>query len=112
MEVHRTLGPGFLEAVYQSSLAHELMLRKMPFEQFKLLPVTYKGKAVGNYEADIVENNAIILELKAVHTLHKKHEAQAINYLVATGLELAILLNFGTDSLQHKRLIRTKKSNS
>ena len=112
MEVHRILGPGFLETVYQSALAHELTLRKIPFEQFKQLPVTYKDKPVGNYEADIVVNNAIILELKAANTLHQKHEAQAINYLVATGLQLAILLNFGGDSLQHKRLIRTRKTNS
>ena len=109
MEVHRILGPGFLEAVYQSALAHELTLRKIPFKQ---LPVTYKDKPGGNYEADIVVNNAIILELKAANTLHQKHEAQAINYLVATGLQLAILLNFGGDSLQHKRLIRTRKTNS
>ena len=112
MEVHTTLGPGFLEAVYQSALAHELTLRKIPFEQFKQLPVTYKGEPVGIYEADIVVNDEIILELKATSSLHPKHEAQAINYLVATGLQIAILLNFGGDPLQHKRLIRTRKTNS
>jgi GxxExxY protein len=105
MEVHRILGPGFLEAVYQSALAHELTLRQIPFEQFKRLAVTYKDKSVGEYEADFIVAGEIILELKAVSTLHPKHEAQAINYLMATGLKLAILLNFGANSLQHKRVI-------
>lgn len=106
MEVHRILGPGFLEAVYQSALAHELTLQKISFEQYKRLPVTYKEKSVGEYEADFVVAGEIILELKAVSTFHPKHEAQAINYLTVTGLKLAILLNFGADSLQHKRLVK------
>ncbi len=106
MEVHRVLGPGYLEAVYQAALAHELTLRQISFEQFKQLPVTYKGKPVGHYEADFVVEGKIILELKAISTLHPKHEAQALNYLAATGLKLAILLNFGADSLQYKRRVR------
>jgi GxxExxY protein len=106
MEVHRVLGPGFLEAVYQASLAHELTLRNIQFEQFKRLPVTYKGVSVGEYEADFVVEDKVILELKAVSKFHPAHEAQAINYLAATGLRLAILLNFGAQSLQHKRLVR------
>ena len=106
MEVHRVLGPGFLEAVYQASLAHELTLRNIQFEQFKRLPVTYKGVSVGEYEADFVVEDKVILELKAVSKFHPAHESQAINYLAATGLRLAILLNFGAQSLQHKRLVR------
>jgi GxxExxY protein len=106
MEVHRILGPGYLEAVYQAALAHELTLRGINFEQFKRLPVTYKSVSVGDYEADFVVEDKIILEIKAVSTWHPKHEAQAINYLTATGLRLAILLNFGADSLQHKRLVK------
>ncbi len=106
MEVHRVLGPGFLEAVYQKALAHELTLRGIRFEQFKRLPVTYKGELVGEYEADFVVEDKIILEIKAVSALNPAHEAQAINYLAATGLRLAILLNFGSQSLQHKRLVR------
>ena len=106
MEVHRILGPGFLEAVYHAALAHELTLRKIPFESKKRLSVTYKGVPVGDYEADIVIDNKIILELKAVTTWHPKHEAQAINYLTATGFRLALLLNFGTPSLEHKRVIK------
>ncbi|MCK6629897.1 MAG: GxxExxY protein [Anaerolineae bacterium] len=106
MEVHRLLGPGFLEAVYQAALAHEFTLRNLPFEQFKKLPVTYKGVLVGDYEVDFVVANQIILEIKAASSLHPKHEAQALNYLAVTGFRLAILLNFGADSLQHKRLVR------
>ena len=106
MEVHRILGPGFLEAVYQASLAHELTLRGIQSEQLKRLPVTYKGVLVGEYEADFVVEDKVILELKAVSKFHPAHEAQAINYLAATGLRLAILLNFGAQSLQHKRLVR------
>ena len=109
MEVHRILGPGFLEAVYQAALAHEFTLRNIPFEQYKRLPVTYKRVRVGDYEADFVVAEKIILELKAISTLHPKNEAQAINYLTATGLELAILLNFGADSLQQKRVVNKQR---
>ena len=105
MEVHRILGPGFLESVVQKALAHELTLLQLPFEQFKRLPVIYKGISVGDFEADFVIDKKIILELKAITEFHPKHEAQAINYLAATGLQLAILLNFGADSLQYKRCI-------
>lgn len=106
MEVHRILGPGFLEAVYQAALAHELTLHGIRFEQLKRLPVTYKGVSVGEYAADFVVEDKIILEIKAVSKLHPAHEAQAINYLTATGFRLAILLNFGAGSLQHKRLVK------
>jgi len=106
MEVHRILGPGFLEAVYEAALAHELTLRGIPFERQKELPVYYKGQLVGHYVADFVVDGQIILELKAVSALTKAHEAQAHNYLAATGLSLAILLNFGAESLQQKRIVR------
>ena len=106
MEVHRILGPGFLEAVYQAALAHELVLRGIRFEQLKKLPVRYKNVLVGNYEADFVIEDKIILEIKGISRLHPKHEAQAIHYLTATGLRLAILLNFGASSLQHQRIVK------
>ena len=83
-----------------------MTLRHIRFEQFKRLPVTYKETVVGNYEADFVIEDQVILEIKAVSKLNLRHEAQAINYLAATGLRLAILLNFGANSLQHKRLVR------
>ncbi|MCP4198100.1 MAG: GxxExxY protein, partial [Proteobacteria bacterium] len=89
MEVHKILGPGFLEAVYQAALEHELTLRGISFESQKRLEVTYKDQTVGEYIADIVVEDKVILELKAISTLNKAHEAQAHNYLAATGLRLA-----------------------
>jgi GxxExxY protein len=106
MEVHRALGPGFLEAVYHNALTHELTLQGIPFETKKALPVTYKGQGVGQYEADLVVDEKIILELKVATALHTAHYAQASNYLAATGLKLAILLNFGQKALEYKRIIR------
>jgi GxxExxY protein len=106
MEVHRILGPGFLEAVYQAALEHELTLRDIPFEAQKRLAVTYKGRLVGDYVADLVVDGQIILELKAISALTKAHEAQAHNYLAATGLRLAILLNFGGRSLEQERVVK------
>ena len=106
MEVHRALRPGFLESVYEAALAHELALRGISFEQQKRLPVQYKCQRVGDFVADLVVDGQIILELKAVSRLTAVHEAQAHNYLAATGLRLAIILNFGAASLQQKRIVR------
>lgn len=108
MEVHRLLGAGFLEAVYQKALAHELTLQNLPFEEQAHLPVMYKGVLVGDYIADFVIDGKIILEIKSVSALTDVHKAQAINYLAATGYELAILLNFGESRLHQERLIRHK----
>ena len=77
MEVHRIPGPGYLEAVYQTALAHELRLRGVPFEEQVHLPVTYKGISAGEYVADIVVDGKLILELKAVSMLNASHQAQA-----------------------------------
>jgi len=106
MEVHRILGPGFLEAVYETALAHELTLRGIRFETQKRLPVYYKGQLAGDYVADLLVEDQIILEIKAVSKFNPAHEAQAHNYLAATGLRLAILLNFGASSLQQERIVR------
>ena len=106
MEVHKVLGPGFLESVYQSALAHELTLRGIPFEQQIRLPVTYKDVLVGEYIADFAVDGKLIVELKAMSKLNASHQAQAMHYLAATGLHLALLLNFGTGSLEHRRVIK------
>jgi GxxExxY protein len=108
MEVHRLLGAGFLEAVYQKELAYELTLRNIPFEEQVRLPVMYKGILVGDYIADFVIDGKIILEIKAVSDVTDAHKAQAINYLAATGYELAILLNFGESRLHQERLVHHK----
>ncbi len=106
MEVHRILGGGFLESVYESALAYELELRQINFEPQKHLPVYYKEQLLGEYIADLVIENQIILELKAVSAISPAHEAQAHHYLAATGIKLAIILNFGAESLQQKRIVR------
>lgn len=110
MEVHRTLGYGFLEIVYENALAHELTLRGVQFERQKQLAVVYKGIEVGHYIADLIVEEVIILELKALSKgLAKEHHAQIINYLVATGIQVGLLLNFGRSSLEYKRFAKTKK---
>ncbi len=109
MEVHNILGSGFLEAVYQTALEKELRLRGIPFERKVKLPVLYKGDLIGEYEADIIVDGKIIVEIKSVSRLTSAHDAQAIHYLAATGLQLAILINFGESSLQSRRVIKTQK---
>lgn len=106
MEVHKILGPGFLEAVYQVALERELTLRRIPFEAKVKLPVTYKDVEVGIYDADLVVDKKFIVEIKAVSKFNASHQAQAMHYLTATGLRLALLLNFGTGSLEHRRVIK------
>ncbi len=107
MEVHRELGPGYLESVYQSALAYELGLQGIPFEQRVRLPVAYKSQPIGDYFADFIIAGQIVVELKAVSALTPAHEAQAHHYLACSGLDLAILVNLGAPSLQQKRIIRT-----
>jgi len=106
MEVHRHLGHGFLETVYQESLALEFAARDIPFKTEVELPVHYKGQLLPCfYRADFICYGAIIVELKALSNIGGVEQAQVINYLKATGLHLGLLLNFGTSSLQWKRLI-------
>jgi GxxExxY protein len=106
MEIHKTLGPGFLEAIYKNAMIYELMTRGMKVEIEKPLPVNYKGQLLGEYFADLVVADQIILELKAISSIAKAHEAQAMHYLAATGLKLAIIINFGAPSLQYKRIVK------
>jgi GxxExxY protein len=106
MEVHNILGPGFLEAVYQVALERELTLRGIPFEKQVKLPVHYKDVWVGEYIADFIIDGKLIVEIKAVSNFNSQHQAQAMHYLAATGHRLALLLNFGTGSLEHRRVIK------
>ncbi len=108
MEVHKQLGWGFLEAIYQEALEYELNLRKVPFEASKLLRIQYKGSILNKgYVADLVAYGKIIVELKAIETLTESDEAQILNYLKATGMELGLLINFGGSKLEWKRRILT-----
>ena len=106
MEVHRTLGCGFLESVYQEALELELELRGVPFVRQRELSITYKGRQLQQkYKPDILADNEVIVEIKALARLTSIEEAQAINYLKATGCKVGLLINFGTKSLEWKRLV-------
>lgn len=103
-QVHNVLGYGFLEKVYQNALAIELEKRDLKAEKEKPIQISYDGHIVGDYIADIVVEDKVILELKAVKEFAEIHEVQLVNYLKATGLEVGLLINFG-DSVQVKRKI-------
>lgn len=106
MEVHNELGPGFLEAVYQEALSIELASSRIKHEKEKVINISYKGEIMAKkYIADFICNEEIIIELKAVSTLKDEHYSQVLNYLKATDLRIALLINFGAKSLQLKRII-------
>jgi GxxExxY protein len=100
MEVHKALGPGFL------ALVCELKIREVPFAKQDPLLIFYKNLKVGTYRPDLLVDGKIIVEVKGLSSLISVHEAQALNYLAATGLRLALLINFGAKSLQFRRIIR------
>jgi GxxExxY protein len=111
MEVHRQLGCGFLEAVYQEALEIELAARGVPFEPQAVLPIRYKGRVLKTvYKADVIGYGAVVVELKALSRLSGVEEAQVLNYLKATGYEIGLLLNFGRPSLEYKRFIQGRSS--
>ena len=107
MKVHSVLGPGFLESVYQNALAHELAKSSLRIKAQHAIPMLYDGVIVGDFVADLWINDCVIVELKAVNDLALAHEAQLVNYLSATGVDIGLLLNFGATSLQFKRKHRT-----
>lgn len=106
MNVHSALGSGFLESVYQEALEVEFQLNGIPYVREKLLPIHYRTRPLKTaYKADFLCFDSVIVELKALQNLSGIEEAQVINYLKASSLNKAILLNFGAKSLQHKRLV-------
>lgn len=111
IEIHRQLGCGFLEPVYQEALSLELEERNIPYQKEKLLEINYKNKLLSKkYIADFICFDKIIVELKALSKLTSDHEVQLLNYLKATGFEIGLLVNFGARKLEHKRMILTKNS--
>lgn len=112
MEVHSTLGHGFLEAVYQEALALEFALRNIPFRREIGLDIHYKNNKLPNaYRADFVCFDSVIVELKAISAMGNGETAQILNYLKATCLARGLLLNFGTPTLQYKRIVLTPSEN-
>lgn len=108
-EVYNTLGYGFLEKVYQNALYLELKRRGYSVEAQKKIDVYYKGKAIGEYYADMVVNNNIILELKAVDFLLAEHECQLINYLRATNIKVGYVLNFGKHATFKRKIYSNER---
>ena len=106
MEVHKILGSGFLEAVYEEALAYEFQKRNLNFEKQKALPVHYKEIIAKEYICDFLIEDKILVEIKAVKNLTSIEDAQLQNYLVATKIKLGLLINFGEESLKYKRIIR------
>ena len=110
MEVHKTLGCGFTEPIYQEALAIELRKRNIPFEREKELSIDYKGnKLTKTFRADFICYNKIILELKAVSNFTDEHYAQIYSYLKASKMNLGILINFGKASLEYERIPASRK---
>ena len=108
IEVHKTLGPGLLESVYEECLCHELDVRHIPYRRQQALPVEYKGVKIDcGYRIDLLVSDLIILELKSVDSLQPIHEAQLLTYIKLTGLRVGLLINFNVRVLKEgiKRLI-------
>lgn len=105
MEIHRELGPGFLEKVYENALMVLLHRNGIDARQQVTVTVKFQGAVVGDYCADILVEDKVILELKALDRITDIHKAQALNYLKATGIDLALIMNFGARSFENYRLI-------
>lgn len=103
MKVHQALGPRFLESVYQNALAHELRKCGLRVECERPLEVTYDGVVVGNFVTDMLVQECVLIENKAVQALAAAHEVKLVNYLTATGIDIGLLLNFGAHKLEFKR---------
>ena len=106
-KVHNKLGFGFLESVYQNALLIELEKAGLKAKKEAPVKVFYEERIVGDYIADIIVEDKVILELKSIKDLHPAHEAQLTNYLKATGVEVGLLINFGSDRVDVKRKVFT-----
>ena len=109
MEVHRILGNGFQEVIYQRALAKEMSLQGLSFSREHEMPIFYKDDQIGTRRVDFFVEGQVMVELKAVIRLEDVHLAQAINYLEAYGLNIGLLINFGSPSLEFKRVSKPKK---
>jgi GxxExxY protein len=103
--VSNLLGNGFLEKVYENSLAMELREAGFSVLQQPVVDVLYRGRVVGQYVADLIVGDAVVVEVKAISSLETSHEAQCMNYLRATKLKVCLLLNFGRSRIQYRRIV-------
>ena len=110
MKVHRTLGCGFLESVYQNALAYELKKAGLEVQCEVPIKVFYEGVDVGEFYADLLVEKQVIVENKAVEQLCPAHEVQLVNYLTATEFDVGLLINFGSSSLQYKKKFRVYRA--
>jgi len=108
MEVHKILGNGFQEVIYQRALEKEMVLQGIIFAREFEMPIIYKGEQIGTRRVDFLVEGSVSVELKSVVKLEDVHLAQAINYLEAYNLEIGLLINFGAKNLEFKRLINPK----
>jgi len=106
MFVHNTLGPGFVESVYQNALAHALRIGDFVVELGKRVQVHFDGIVVGDFAPDMLVERTVLVEIKAIRALAPVHETQLVNYLTATGLDIGLLINFGAERLEFKRKTR------
>jgi GxxExxY protein len=107
-EVHNTLGPGFPESIYDEAMARELTAQRIKIERQKKIILNYKDNPIGEFILDNIVDQRVILEYKAVTEIARVHEQQALSYLKATGLKLAIVINFGAERVQSSRVVNTK----
>lgn len=112
MEVHKILGNGFQEVIYQRALAIEMNRQNLDFSREHEMEISYKGEQIGTRRVDFFVEGKIMVELKAVVQIEDVHLAQAINYLEAYGLDIGLLINFGNTSLQFKRVMKPGKNQS
>ena len=110
MEVHRILGPGFLESVYEEAFAIELDLRNISYKRQYAIDILYKGKLAKHFVCDFIIQDLVVVELKALSQLGDIEKAQVLNYLKATRLPVGLLLNFGAQSLEFSRFANTKSA--
>ena len=110
IEVHRTLGPGLLESLYENALAEELRLRRIPFRRQVIIPMVYKDVAIGDARVDLLVADQLVVELKSVRQFDDAHVGQVLGYLRAGGYQLGLLINFNVGRLRDgiKRLIQSQ----
>ena len=108
MQVHRVLGTGFQEVIYQRALAIELEQNGIAAQRELEMPIFYRDREIGSRRVDFLVNETVLVELKALHTLNETHHAQIINYLEAYRLPIGLLINFGAPSLEFKRFVKTR----